>query len=77
MAGYFFHHQKSGQLIQDEEGEEYPSLETVRKEAVLSARDIIAEAAKQGRNATHESFLIVDDLGQTVLVLKFADALTF
>ena len=76
MARYFFHHQKSDQLLEDEEGEEFPSLERVREEAVLSAREIIAEAAKQGRDATKDSFSIADDLGQTVLVLQFADVLT-
>jgi len=75
MPMYYFHHQKADQLLQDDEGDDLPDLAAARDEAFQSARELIANAARAGRDARNESFVVVDDLGQTVLVLKFVDAL--
>jgi hypothetical protein len=75
MPLYFFHHQTVSGLITDDEGDDLPGLQAVREEAVEAARELLAHAARAGRDARDESFVVVDDLGQTVLVLKFADAL--
>jgi hypothetical protein len=75
MPMYFFHHQKAGQLITDDEGDDLPNLAAARDEAIQSARELTAHAARDGRDVREDSFVVVDDLGQTVLILKFADAL--
>ena len=72
---YYFHHQKADQLLRDDEGDDLPDLLAAREEAVQSARELIANAAREGRDARNESFVVVDDLGRTVLIFKFVDAL--
>jgi hypothetical protein len=75
MPLYYFNHQTDNQLLTDDEGEEFKNLELVREEAVRAARELIAEAARAGRDARHDSFEVTNDDGATVLRLKFADAL--
>jgi hypothetical protein len=45
MPRYLFHIRDGDKLIPDEEGTELPDLSAARKEAALSAREILLEAA--------------------------------
>ena len=44
MTRYFFHIRNGEDLLEDDEGIDLPSLAAARKEAVLSARELIAES---------------------------------
>jgi len=49
MPTYFFDTQVEGsERVEDDEGIDLPNLESVKREAITSAREQIADAAKQG-----------------------------
>ena len=49
MQRYFFHLRDGGELIPDETGMDLAGLEEARREAVQSARDILAEQFRAGQ----------------------------
>jgi stage III sporulation protein SpoIIIAA len=48
----------------DPDGTELPDVAAARREAVLSAREILAEAIMAGREDVPERFLITDEIGE-------------
>ena len=75
MPTFYFHLRKDGELIADDEGIEFQNLDDVREEATAAAREIIAHAASEGRDARDYSFSIADADGQQVMEFHFKDAL--
>jgi hypothetical protein len=76
MPIYFFDTQVEGAgYVEDDEGIELPDLEAVKKEAVTSAREQIADAAKQGLDIFHREFCVRDLSGEIVFTLKFREVL--
>ena len=43
MTQYFFHIRDGGVLIEDPDGGNFQSIEEARSEAILSARDLLAD----------------------------------
>ena len=76
MPTFYFHLRKDGKLIADQEGDEFQNLDDVREEAIAAARQIIAFAPLEGRDARDYSFLITDDRAQQVLEFQFKEAMT-
>jgi hypothetical protein len=75
MAVYFFHLATPGKLVVDEEGRDLPGLEAATQEAVDSARDIIADALKDGSDVHGFAFNVTDDRGQQVMIYDFNNQL--
>ncbi len=65
MALYYFHVRTQSGLVEDEEGLDLPHLDAVRREAVVSAHEFLAEAEWSGPLA----FEVTDARGETVLTL--------
>ena len=75
MARYFFHLRDGDALIQDDEGQELPNLETVRLEAIAGAQEILSEAASTGQAARLRLQIeVVDETGRTVLTMPVGRA---
>ncbi len=74
MAWYYFHVRTARGLYEDEDedGLDLPHLEAVRREAVVSAHEFLAEAEWSGQL----SFEVADAWGNTVLILPI-QALSF
>jgi hypothetical protein len=67
---------KGGQTtILDEEGVDLPDFSAARREALLSARELLSEAIKSGTSEVPDAFVIVDDAGQTLGTVLLTDAL--
>jgi hypothetical protein len=63
-------------LLEDWEGQEFPSLSEARAEAVLSARELMAARVAAGKMPDgHARFEIADESGKTVLVMPFGAAI--
>jgi hypothetical protein len=63
-------------LLEDWEGQEFPSLSDARTEAVLSARELMAARIAAGKMPDgHTKFEIADESGKTVLVMPFGVAI--
>jgi hypothetical protein len=73
---HFFDVQLEGaDVVKDDEGFDLPDLEAARREAVMSAREQIADAAKQGFDVTDRQFQVRDQSGEVVLILNFREVL--
>lgn len=75
MARYFFNVVQGNNILEDEEGSELPDLETVRKEADASAREIMAMNILSGDHMEDRAIWVRDERGQTVLMLPFRELL--
>jgi hypothetical protein len=62
------------ELVEDEEGSEFPSLTEAQREAVKSARELMAARVASGQRPNHSSFEITDTSGRVVLVMPFQEA---
>ena len=61
MPRFFFHVREGDKLIDDVEGSDHPSLAAARAEAVLSARELMANDILAGRKPTDSRFEIGDE----------------
>ena len=75
MARYFFHIRDEDRLVRDEEGMELPNLDAARKEAVVSAHSIVAEAIGGDEPLDHVAIEIWDET-QLLDVVQLAVLLT-
>lgn len=77
MPQFFFDYRgDQGHLERDEEGVEFASLELAHKDACHAAREMHADACREGKSLADHSFEIRDEAGQTLLVLPFSEALS-
>ena len=74
MARYHFHLHECGSVISDEEGLDKPDLESVRHEALMSAREIMSNEVKIGKLCLGCHIEVEDEAGQVVLTLPFKEA---
>jgi hypothetical protein len=65
MAQYYFHVRTDCGLVEDEEGIDLPHMQAVRREALVSAHEFMAEAQRSGIL----TFEVANASGDTVLVL--------
>ena len=63
MGRFYFHLQADDQIVPDDEGVELPDLSAAEHEAILAARELVAEAIKSGRPEVPEAFVIADEEG--------------
>jgi hypothetical protein len=75
MARFFFHLKSDGGLITDDDGIDLPGLSEVTREALQSARELLAEAIKTGKPTLPEALLVVDETGRPVLELPLVKVL--
>ena len=76
MRRYFFHQITQAGLVHDPDGTVLPNLDHARKEAILDARNLMADAIRQGRDISHRSMQITDEEGNILLLLSFVDTVT-
>jgi hypothetical protein len=77
MPHYYFHLRTDGNLVRDEDGEDLQNLETARYEAIEAAREIMSEEVLKGKAPSNgRQFEIADEAGETVLTLRFAEAVS-
>ncbi len=63
MPRYYFHIRDGEDFLPDEEGVELPNLKAAHREAILSARGIIAEKILHGEVVDGEVIEITDEEG--------------
>ena len=71
MGHFYFHVVKGAELLADEEGADLEA----RQMAIHSARELLAEAIRHGKNKIPEAFVITDDQGRTIETVPFATVL--
>jgi hypothetical protein len=75
MARFFFHLKSGGELIADDEGIDLPGLTEATREALQSARELLAEAIKTARPTVPEAVVVVDETGKPLLELPLVEIL--
>jgi hypothetical protein len=67
MAKYFLHLRDfSGDLMEDEEGTDFPTFAAARDEAVIAMRELVGEAIKNGEEIPYEMIVVADEQGRHV-----------
>ena len=74
MPRYFFH-VYDDVIAKDEEGAELPNLAAARLNALVGARDLIAEQVRHGYIVLSHWIDVVDEQGEAVLTIAFRDAI--
>ncbi len=69
MARYFLHLVDGDDVICDPEGSDLPSIDAAREQALLSAREILAEAIKLGAQRVPRFVVAVSEGGNEVAVI--------
>ena len=75
MGRFYFHLKDGDELIHDDEGIELPNVEAATREALLSARELLANAIKDGNPKVPEAFVIADEAGRILRVLPMVEVL--
>jgi hypothetical protein len=69
---YFFHIRDGDRIEADEFGVDLSGTEAVREEALITAGQMVRDAARAGQNVFARSFEVVDEAGAPVLSFAFA-----
>jgi hypothetical protein len=75
MSRFYFHIRDGEGLVPDEEGMDLLDLEAAKNEAVISAREIMANNLRSGRPLNGQWFEIVNEAGDIVATVKFKDVI--
>jgi hypothetical protein len=76
MSRYYLHLRDfEGNVTQDEEGFEFPSLATARDHALMDMRELLAEGIKSGEEVQIEAIILADDHGRHVASVPLVAAM--
>ena len=75
MGRFYFHLQADDQIVPDNEGEDLPDLSAAEHEAILAARELLAEAIKCGWPEVLEAFVIANEEGRALAIVPFTAVL--
>jgi hypothetical protein len=75
MPRYFLHMKQGARLVRDHEGSMLASREEAHTEAIEAAREICAEAVKNGKEVAADAFIIVDEAGSQIAFLPITESL--
>jgi hypothetical protein len=75
MPRYFFHVRDGDSYSPDIEGQELPSLEAARQEAIRANREILGEKLLHGGSLNSRQLQIADESGAVLLTLETDDVL--
>lgn len=74
MSKYYFHVRDGADLTRDIEGQDLPNLDSARREALNSMREMISERLLHGGSLNHKQIEIVDETGHVVDVVQSHEA---
>ena len=72
MGRFYFHVRDGDELIYDEEGQDLPDVSQALREALLAARELLANAIKSGKEQVPDAVVVVDESGQAIETLPIA-----
>jgi hypothetical protein len=75
MPRYHFNVRQGTSVIRDEEGEEFPDLESAQFEARMSAREMLLECIESGCELDGREIEIVDESDKVIGSMKVRDVL--
>lgn len=72
MGRFYFHLRMGEKVITDQEGSDCLDISAARLEALVAARDILADAIRSGNDDAPEAFVIADSEGRELATVPFA-----
>ncbi|MGC5799889.1 DUF6894 family protein [Sphingomonas sp. NFX23] len=75
MSRFYLHQQIANGVIEDPDGTEAVDLAAAKHEAILAARQLLANAILTGVAPLGTAFQITNEAGQMLLKVPFRDAL--
>ncbi|MEG8055479.1 DUF6894 family protein [Sphingomonas faeni] len=75
MSRFYLHQQIANGIIEDPDGTEAVDLTAAKHEAILAARQLLANAILAGVAPLGTAFRITDEAGHVLMTVPFADAL--
>jgi hypothetical protein len=75
MPRFYFNVRDGADLSRDEEGQELPSAEAARVEAISANREMLGERLLHGGSLNHRQIEITDETGHVVDVVTSNDVL--
>ncbi len=75
MQRMFFHLHECGTVTRDEEGRDLPDIESAERAAIEAAREIMCAEVARGHLCLDCHIEVVDEQGERLVFLPFADAL--
>lgn len=75
MGLFYFHFDFDGAIASDEEGTELPDITAARLEAILTARELLADAIRSGKEQVPVAVVITDTSGQTLDEIRLKEVL--
>jgi hypothetical protein len=69
---YYFHLRAGDELTPDEEGIDLPDFSAAQREAILSARELVAEAIISGNQTVPDVLVIADEEGHALQTVSCA-----
>ena len=75
MPRFFLHIKDGTNLIRDEEGIDLPSAADARAKALVSARELWADAIRAGRDIGADAYVIAGEDGQQLTFVPFVEVL--
>ena len=75
MGRFYFHLRVGEETLTDDEGRDFLDLSAARHEAVLAARELVAEAIMSGEPEVAGAFVIADDAGRSLATVPLATVL--
>jgi hypothetical protein len=75
MPQFYFHIRNADDMALDEEGNNVADLNAARRQALASARELLANAIKEGKDPVPDSIVIADADGQELTSVPLRHAL--
>jgi hypothetical protein len=75
MGRFYFHLRAGDELTPDDEGIDLPDFSAAHREAILTAREVLAEAIKSGQREFPEALVIADEAGRELGIVSLATVL--
>jgi len=76
MSRYFLHLRDfKGEVVEDEEGSDFPSLAVAKEHAMQAMHELVGEAVKQGDEPSFEAIVIADERGRHLAAVPLLAAL--
>ena len=75
MSRFYFHVIEGAELLSDLEGSHLRDALEARRMAIRSAREILADAIRSGKNRIPEALLISDEEGRVIETIPLASVL--
>jgi hypothetical protein len=72
MGRFYFHVVEGAELLNDVEGLDLRDALEARQVAIRSAREILADAIRGGKNRVPQAFVITDEQGRAIETVPFA-----